>query len=91
MFKNEGKRGASIAEYTMAALTESADYAKAAHAFFEEAWSDVDSMAVWKQDGDFTIRTKTVENADGSGIFKLESTDAWRAYPSPPSASGFSK
>ena len=52
-----------------AALTESADYAKAAHAFFEEAWSDVDSMAVWKQDGDFTIRTKTVENADGSGIF----------------------
>ena len=30
-----------------AALTESADYAKAAHAFFEEAWSDVDSMAVW--------------------------------------------
>lgn len=38
---------ASPQEYTMAALTESADYAKAAHAFFEEAWSDVDSMAVW--------------------------------------------
>ena len=28
---------------------------------------------------------------DGKGIFRLESTDAWRAYPSPPSASGFSK
>ena len=33
----------------------------------------------------------STSSSDGKGIFKLERTDACRAYPSPPSASGFSK